>query len=363
MKRIYTLVTILIALSVTLVACESTPANLAGAADGATGEAEAARGIPPGQASVVGVTATHDHAANEHLFKLNRDVIPSGWTTFQFTNASASDHFFLLYKAPQDAIDAADAAGVSLLDHWHATVTAPFQEEWNPFVAGDIDYGTFVDNLFAAILAGAPWFPEATTMGGPGLTAAGLSSETTVNLSPGEYIVECYVKDANEVFHSYIGMLEHLTVTEEESAAPEPRATLDVTVAQPDAGGISVEGHVRPGMHTVAIHFGDQPEFGYEHLLGHNVQLVRLNDADDDALLSDVADWVDWTQPSGLASRAPSGAEFLGGSMEMLGGSTAYYTVNLRPGDYAWIAEVPDPAAKGMLKTFSLPSQGSGRSR
>lgn len=38
----------------------------------------------------------------------------------------------------------------------------------------------------------------------------------------------------------------------------------------------------------------------------------------------------------------------------MPAGSTAYLTVHLTPGHYAWIAEVPDPAAKGMLKTFTV---------
>jgi hypothetical protein len=28
--------------------------------------------------------------------------------------------------------------------------------------------------------------------------------------------------------------------------------------------------------------------------------------------------------------------------------------VELTPGRYAWIAEVPDPAAKGMLRTFTV---------
>jgi hypothetical protein len=70
---------------------------------------------------------------------------------------------------------------------------------------------------------------------------------------------------------------------------------------------------------------------------------------------------MDWRAPGALASRAPEGAEFLGGTMEMGAGGTAYYRVNLTPGTYAWIAEVPDPAGKNMLKTFTVPSGPGGR--
>jgi len=37
-----------------------------------------------------------------------------------------------------------------------------------------------------------------------------------------------------------------------------------------------------------------------------------------------------------------------------LSGSVAYFTVDLSPGNYAWVAEVPDPQGKGMLETFTV---------
>ncbi|MEX2464198.1 MAG: hypothetical protein WD513_07855 [Balneolaceae bacterium] len=175
--------------------------------------------------SIVQVIATYNPTENRHLFEISNDEIFSGWTTFRFSNASPSDHFFLIFKAPEEAIAAADAANEPLLDHWYNSVTAPFQEEYNPYVIGDIEYGEFVDNLVASIIEKGPWFfdPGAPAMGGPGFTSAGKTSETTVNLTTGQYIVECYVKDENEIFHSYIGMLEHLTVTDEESEKSEPQ--------------------------------------------------------------------------------------------------------------------------------------------
>lgn len=38
---------------------------------------------------------------------------------------------------------------------------------------------------------------------------------------------------------------------------------------------------------------------------------------------------------------------------------TAYPTVLLEPGRCVWVAEVPDFAGKGMLKTFTVPSRSS----
>lgn len=308
--------------------------------------------IKKGKPNVVEVTTEHNHQTDEHLFNLNKEEVPEGWTHFHLNNDTHVDHFFLLYKLPQAAIDAANDANRPVKDHWYQTVTVPFQEEYNPYFKGEIGFGDFVNNLFASVLSSAPWFPNAVISGGPGITSGGQSSETSVYLSEGIYVAECYVKDEGGEFHSYNGMLEMLQVTGKASGEKEPKATLDVTISQ---AGIDHPEEVRPGKHTVAIHFGEQPELGYEHLLGHNLQLVRLEEDYEPSLLGDLGAWIDWSAPEGFINSSPEGTTFLGGGMEMQGGNTAYYTVNLEPGNYAWIAEVPDPAAKNMLKTFSVP--------
>ena len=301
---------------------------------------------------VVEVTALHDHDTNEHMFQLSSDEISSGWTTFQFQNASPYDHFLVIYKVPDEGIAAAKAANEPLLEHWFEGVTVPFQMEYNPYVNGDIDYGQFVDNLVASIMEKGPWFfdPGAPPMGGPGFTAAGLTSVTTVFLESGEYILECYVKNEGEVFHSYIGMLEHLTVTDDSSSNEEPTATISMNISSTD--GIQVDQELNAGSHVVEITFEDQTS--YEHLLGHNVQLVKLKDKENEELLSRLASWMDWRQKGSLVNRAPGGAIFMGGTMEMTKGGVAYFHVDLEPGDYAWIAEIPNPAVHGMLKTFTV---------
>jgi hypothetical protein len=304
------------------------------------------------QPAVVEVMAMHDPELNRHTFRMGTDEVTPGWTTFQFRNATTSDHFFMIYRAPDEAIAAAEEAGLPLLDHWFSGVTEPFQLEFNPYAGGVVDYDTFVTELVASISEKAPWFfdPGAVTAGGPGFTSPGRTSVTSVYLEAGEYIAECYVKDENGQFHSYLGMLDHFTVTGDDSGAEEPEPTLYLTISSEN--GITTNGEVTAGSHVVSIRFEDQ--ITYSHLVGHNVQLVKLTDSDDEELLSALAGWMDWSQPGSLVHTAPQGAEFLGGAMQMAGGSTAYFYADIVPGDYAWIAEIPNPADHGMLKTFTV---------
>ena len=260
------------------------------------------------------------------------DQIPSGWTTFRFNNESGMIHFAVLQRLPE---------GIELKDQ-QEQVAPVFQEGMDLLNAGEFEPAL---EKFGEL---PEWFGQIVFLGGPGFTAAGHTAETSVYLQPGRYLLECYVK-TNGVFHSYnpspsaYGMVYELTVTDEPSGAPEPTATLMITLSS--ERGIEVEGDPTPGQHTVAVHFEDQKI--HEHFLGHDVHLVRLQD---DTNLEQLATWMDWSQPTGLETPAP--AEFLGGIHEMPAGTTGYFSVRLQPGRYAWIAEVPGPVEKGMLKIF-----------
>jgi hypothetical protein len=308
---------------------------------------------PADQASVsmVDVIAVHDHDTNRHLFRISDKNPDAGWTTFRFTNASPVDHFFLIWQYPEDGIAAASAAGESLLAHWHANVAGSFAG-FDQYLAGKVSLEHYTGQLVAALSENAPWFldPGAIPTGGPGFTAAGAASTTTVFLAPGDYIVECYVRDENGMFHTEAGMLDHLTVSADESGASQPSATARVVISSNH--GIEVDTAPVAGANVIEIHYADQTV--YPHFLGHNVQLVRLHDKDDEQALAAIAQWMDWRHPDGLVNRAPAGARFVGGVMEMSAGATGYLHADLEPGDYAWIAEVPDPAAHGMLRTFSI---------
>lgn len=315
--------------------------------------ADAVNALPQESArEIVEIVALHDHAADQHLFRISEHTLPSGWITLRFTNASPVDHFFLIRRYPEAGIAAAEAAGQSLLDHWKERVAGSF-EGFDAYLAGEVTIEQYSEGLVERLQSGAPWFldPGAPPMGGAGFIAPGATAVTTVRFEPGEYIVECYVRDENGIFHTAAGILDHLTVGETRTDAPEPVGNARVSISS--TAGIQVEAPPVAGPQIIQIHFEDQTV--YPQLLGHNIQLARLRDRNDEAVLEALAEWMDWRHPTGPVNRAPGGVRFIGGVREMTGGATAYLHVDLEPGDYAWIAEIPDPASHGMLHTFTVP--------
>ncbi len=264
------------------------------------------------------------------------EEIPAGWTTFRFVNESPMVHFAVIERM-------SEGHGVQEQQELVAPI---FQEGMDLLAAGD------VDGAMAAFGNLPPWFGEIVFVGGPGLTAPGRSSEATIYLEPGAYLIECYVKTAG-IFHSYnpdpgvYGMVRELTVSEEMSDAVEPAA--DVTVTLSSAEGLVLDGAPAPGPQTFRVEFADQTV--HENFVGHDIHLFRLSD---DLDLGTVDAWMDWTRPGGLETPAP--VVFVGGLNEMPAGETGYFTVTLEPGDYALISEVTGAMGKGLFKAFTVDS-------
>ena len=263
------------------------------------------------------------------------DTIPPGWTTFRFTNTSPMIHFAAVERMPE---------GYGLVAQ-QEEVAPIFQRGFDLLADGQMDAALAEFGTLPA------WFGEIVFMGGPGLTSPGLTSEATVYLEPGTYLLECYVK-TDGIFHSYnpepgaYGMVHEFTVAGVPSGAPEPESTVRLSVSS--EGGIEMLGAVVAGDHTVAIDFIDQ--IVHENFVGHDVHLVRLDEGTD---LEALERWMHWTLPEGLETPAP--AVFLGGVNEMPAGSTGHLAVSFEPGTYAWIAEVPGVSDKGMLVPFTVP--------
>ena len=281
------------------------------------------------------IMAIHDPETGKHLFNLSEDTVSSGWTTFRFTNASPDDHFAVLWKLPVDKGEYTDPI---TFDTWQSRVTIPFQKVMDNIVNPDIEG----DAVFAPFGNIPDWYPDTEGYGGPGFTSAGHTSETTVNLVPGRYVMECYVKNASEEFHSYLGMMEMITVIDKPNNAEVPVGDLELTLSS--SGGIFADDRIAPGQYSVSVYFEDQDV--YEHMIGHDVHLVRLDGEE----IQTVAEWMNWMIPGALVS--PSPGTFLGGTQTMKKGDTAYVTIKLQPGTYAWISEVP--AKNEMWKVFTV---------
>jgi hypothetical protein len=319
------------------------------AASTGIGTAGGGQGRGKGPKSVVEIVASHDHGDNEHQFDLSPQTVPAGWTTLVLDNQTTHTHFAYTIKLPQQALDDAEAEGMDPLSFYYETVSRPFQyfsdAVYFPDKKPDPDDNT---DIYDAVLPS--WFlNDVTFYGGPGLTMGPGDSMTTVNFDEGTYIVECYVKDDENDFHSYRGMLGLLTVTSGESKAAEPESTLDLGLS---TSGIEFPNEVSPGRHTVGVEVSDQKQ--YANLVGHDVNLIRL---DGEGQTGPVNNWMDWTDPEQLISDGTESGPFLGGVQDIWTGDlprTGYFHVGLGAGDYAWVAEVPDPDSKGLLETFTV---------
>ena len=261
-----------------------------------------------------------------------QDQIPSGWTTFRFINDTDMIHLAYLYRLP---------AGIRLADHKQvAAVFQNFMDEYNGRPHSEPDAGMELPE----------WFGNVVAKGGPGLVSRRKIAETTVFVEPGVYLMECYVK-TDGVFHSYNssstqhGMVHEFTVTEEDNQVAAPIPTINISVS--GENGMSVGSGITAGSHIVGVSYSDQTL--HENFLGHDVHLVKVNHDTD---LEQVVQWMDWREPTGL--QTPTTTEFLGGVHEFPAGEIAYFHVELEPGKYAWISEVPNALEKGLLVEFEV---------
>lgn len=273
---------------------------------------------PGVERSVVEITAIYDASSDRHLFETNVDTVQAGWTTFRFTNASPLLHFVLLDHLP----------GERTSDELLSEVSPIFQESMDLITEGKIEEATgqFV-NL-------PEWFGGIVFRGGPGFLSPGGSTETTLYLEPGNYVLECYIKTADGVFHWTLGMFADLHVTEEATGAVSPASpTLEVTVTD---SALVMEGDPTPGEHLVAVRFQEK-EPG---LVGKDVHVVHLAPGSD---VDEILAWMDFSRVEGLIStpERPAPAVFLGGAHDMPFGNTAYFTLTLEPGEYLLVSEQP----------------------
>lgn len=261
------------------------------------------------------------------------DQIKAGWNTFVYSNESLEPHFFMLEKYPE---------GKTIEDAKEFVVPV-FQNGMNFINEGKME------EAMAEFSNIPEWFGQIIFTGGSGLVSPGSSSQTTLKLDPGYYLIECYVKMPNGIFHTTMGMLDEFTVIEEPSGIDPPDVDYEIKISSSE--GIIVDKPITEGEWTFSVEFVDQSV--YENFVGHDINLVKVaTDAD----LNVLQKWINWTDPRGLISPAPEGFTFLGGVNDSPAGSIGYFTARIEQGRYCLISEVPNPNEKNMLIEFIVGS-------
>ncbi|MFC3414386.1 hypothetical protein [Algoriphagus hitonicola] len=224
------------------------------------------------------------------------DTITSGWNLWRYHNKSTQTHFILIDKYPE---------GITL-DSVKQRVLPTFANGMTLINDGKAEEG------FAEFGKMPQWFSEVIWPGGVGLISPGLTAETSLKLDPGYYLVECYVKMNNGMFHTNMGMIKELVVVDKKSNLKEPEADIAITISR--ESGIEVEPPLIAGLYTFSVNYLDQAT--YDHFLGHDINLVKIEENADEGILEA---WLDWRDPKGLVEPAPKGFIFLGGVNDMPG--------------------------------------------
>jgi hypothetical protein len=201
--------------------------------------------------------------------------------------------------------------------------------------------GVSFDQFAAALQAEGEGALRMTTItGGPGAVDPLKSSEVTLDLSPGSYALACFITSPDGVPHLAKGMLKPLTVADEAadpSTAPEAAGTMtlrDFAFDLPDqvpAGRLTYK----------VVNDGPQP---------HELNILKLTPG---STVDDVRAWA--ANPS-----TPPPFEAVGGMNGLGPGEDGFMTVDLEPGAYVAICNIPDPASGwshsrlGMIRAFTV---------
>ena len=189
-----------------------------------------------------------------------------------------------------------------------------------------LDSARTMDDLMAGMKAMKPgaappgWMIPA---GGPNAAAPGNTTNLTMSLEAGNYVLFCFVPDAKGVPHFMHGMAKALTVipsTVAESPDPDADVTLTLSDYKFDFSKVLDSGH-----HTIKIEVAaGQP---------HEFTLFQLAPG---KTAADVVKFVE-----GGMKGTPPGMP-VGGVSGLASGRVAFFDVDLKPGNYAAVCFLSD---------------------
>lgn len=192
-------------------------------------------------------------------------------------------------------------------------------------------------------------FGAVTFQGGPATTAPGKSTDVTLNLSQGSYVMLCFVSDPQGVPHMARGMIKPFSVTA--AAATQPAlAKAAGNVELNDFAFTTIPSDLKVGKYTWAV-----TNKGKEI---HEMGMLRLK-----APAAQIQQILAGPPPAPGSARpaGPPPFEDAGGFQAITPGMTGWTTVELEKGEYALVCFVPSPAnqgkphvALGMVRTFTV---------
>lgn len=217
----------------------------------------------------------------------------------------------------------------------------PFIEAYNHFIKGDLETGI---KQFTNL---PEWFSKVELASGVGLTSPKTTSETTIYLEPGTYVMECYVRMPNGMPHVFYGMIAELVVTNENSGNEMPCAAHQIIISS--THGIKFVDTLTEGNYTFSVDYEDQKI--YEHMLGHDVNVVKI---ENEMLLDSLNNWLNVADFNTFRSPEPKGAHFLGGVQDLKAGEKGFMNITLKKGHYVLISEMPNAMERNMFKKFEV---------
>jgi hypothetical protein len=182
-------------------------------------------------------------------------------------------------------------------------------------------------------------FPGLKFVGGPSVPGSSKASEVVLDLTPGQYLMVCYMT-SGKVRHLLMGMARELTVIPSKGPGAAPPLEDERMILRSYA--FDVDSALKPGRHTIRVeNSSDEP---------HEVDIARIPEG------GSVEQIMAWLQKPAN----PPPFDPVGGTMVLSRGESAYVPIDLAAGRYVLLCFVPDAkdglphVAHGMVKVITV---------